>query len=235
MKIRLCVLLVLFELVLGCGHDRIDDREMALFESSRLIGKLKADLSTKNIRKSAKVSETILCITNDVARRKVLEDWINGLLSIDVADKLPRERYAMVKEASDVLGAEVMFAATKIGHDIDWKWTIRFRVISWLDGLVRNERRHLSELSTDDRQAREAWSFYQGLSELREMVVEDFELNGSWPQSGSAAEANLAKKFEEIVGRPLRSRKHVNRLGVYVNQVRARIEEERRSALERLE
>lgn len=231
MKVRLCVLLVLSELVLGCGPDRIDDRELELSDSSRMIENLKTDLSAKNIRMSAKVSETVLCITNEVLRRKVFENWVDGLLSIDVAKKFPRERYSMVKEASDVLGTEVMFAATKIGYDIDSRWTIRFRVISWLDHLVQNERRYLSESSEDDRRTREAWGFYQGLSELREMVVEDFELNGSWPSSDSTAAMKLAKKFEEVVGRPFRFRKSVTRLGAYVKQARARVEAERKAAL----
>jgi len=84
------------------------------------------------------------------------------------------------------------------------------------------------------REQNEEWNNYQALAEYRESEVESLEIHGFdvdlYPNDVDKMEA-LRAKFEKLIGRPVRRREDITRLGFYAKQARARIQAERDAAL----
>ena len=87
---------------------------------------------------------------------------------------------------------------------------------------------------SDIHQEMDKWKHYQALVEYRECAIENLELNGFDDRVynvGTERMDAIRVKFEKMIGRSVRPRSAINRLGQYQKKVRARIEQEMKDTL----
>lgn len=157
-------------------------------------------------------------------------------MNLPVEQLSPSDRYGVVRESCDLLGWSVVGALWDIGGNYEDIWELRFVVLDWLDAHIEEMHRLCCQKTGSIHEQRERWRSYQALSEFREQVVEnherfDFDESGKLPDKEKMDA--IRKRFEQRIGRPVRRREDIPRLGFYAKQVRARIQKERDAALKK--
>lgn len=235
MKRSLFIVISLLTLF-GCERQPFAAERTAECEAKALIRTLAANPTVRSVKDSRKVREKLMSLSGKNRRTSLWKEWRDALLEIPVERLSPSDRYGVIRESCDLLDWSVVGALWDIGGNYEDVWNLRFKTLDRLDAhveklrlLCHNEARSIDELC-------ERWRSYLALSEFREQVVEnherfDFDERGKSSDMGKMDA--IRKRFEQRIGRPVRKREEITRLGFYAKQARARIQKERDAALKK--
>ena len=220
----------------GCERLPFPAERAAEREAKVLIRALADAPTIRSVRASRKVREKLKSLSTAGRQVSLCEKWRDALLNLPVERLSPSDRYGVVRECCDILDWSVVGALWDIGGNREDVWELRFVVLDWLDANIEAMHRLCSQKSGAIHEQRERWRCYQSLSEYREQVVEnherfDFGERGKSPDMEKMDE--IRKRFEQRIGRPVRKREEITRLGFYAKQARARIHKERDAALKK--
>lgn len=227
--------LILLAIVCGCHEKEPSASDCATKKARCAMQMLATNAAVKVIKDSYSVRTNLALVTDRKRRLALIRDWERLLMSIPVEGLSPEKRFDAIKESSDMLNSYVSAALWDAGCDFGEIWDLHFRVLSWLDRQVSLMKPEVS--SNNDLSRRELltkWNFYQALAEWRETIVENherFDLDERMKMPGMERINEVRKRFEMMIGRPVRSCTEIKMLGHYHKLVRKRIEAEKNAAL----
>lgn len=218
----------------GCEKRPPAQEEKAVAESRVLIAALKTNASVRVIRKSDAVREKLKEVKDVSVRDGLIADWRKALENIPVVGMRPSDRYWSVREACHVLNSGLIGAMWEAGFSYEARWEAQLDTIEWLDRQIDAMKPRPPTWKSSRREQNEEWNNYQALAEYRESEVESLEIHGFdvdlYPNDVDKMDA-IRAKFEKLIGRPVRKREDITRLGFYAKRARARIQAERDAAL----
>lgn len=223
---------------LGCERHPPTQEEKAIAASRALIAALATNASVRVIMESDAVRENLKDVKERKKREALLSDWRDALKKIPVEGLRPSRRYAAIREACHMLNWDLIGAMWDVGSSYEKKWDAYFDTIEWIDRQVAAMKpaKQTSDGTWSWREENDKWDAYIGLAEYRESVIENLEIDefdkSRHPNDIEKMDA-IRAKFEKLIGRPVRKREDITRLGFYAKQVRARIQKERDAALKR--
>ena len=236
---RILMAIVCLVTAFACERRAPTEDERAEADVRALVKSLSRDASVRAIRASGAVRENLRGISEKSVRRALILDWEGALKSIRLEGLRPGERYWRVREACHMLFWDLVCAMRDAECSHDEIWHEIFGALTWLDRQVvamkpeRTAGGSLKEWRTED----EKWRSYQALAEYRETVIENLERAGFDEQiypNDVAKPDEIRKRLEAHIGRHVRSRDEITRLGLYVKQVRSRIQKERAEAMKEM-
>lgn len=222
--------------VLGCERHPPTQEEKAISASRALIATLATNASIRVIMKSDAVRENLKDVKEVSKRRALIADWRSALKSIPVKGLRPSDRYLSVREVCHLLVWNSICAMWVDEPSYVKAWEVYFDTIEWIDRQIveMKPEKPASDGTWSWREEHDKWDAYIGLAEYRESVIENLEIDGfneaRYPNDVEKMDA-IRAKFEKLIGRPVRKREDITRLGFYVKQARARIQKERDAAL----
>ena len=220
----------------GCEKRPLTQEEKAIAASRALIAALATNASVRVIKASERVRENLKDVKEKSKRDALIEDWRNALKSIPVKGFRPSDRYWASREACHVLNFDLIGAMWEAGFSYEARWKARLDTLKWLDRQIDAMKPRMPATKSSRHEQHEEWNNYQALMEYRESEIESLEINGfdvnSYPNDIDKMDA-IRAKFERLIGRPVRKREDITRLGFYAKQVRARIQKERDAALKK--
>jgi len=220
----------------GCERRPPTRAEEVILKSHTLIAMLATNASVRTIRASDEVRENLKDVKERSERESLREDWRNALKSIPVKGLRPSDRYLSVREACHMLVWNLICAMWIDEPSYEKAWDVYFDAIKWLDAQIAGMKpaKPADGSAWSRREENEKWDAYIGLVEYRESVIENLEIDefdkGRYPNDVDKMDA-IRAKFEELIGRPVRKREDITRLGFYAKRARARIQAERDAAL----
>ena len=218
----------------GCEKSPPTREEKAVAAARVLIGALATNASVRAIRESDAVRERLKDVKEKAKQDALITEWREALMRIPVESLRPSRRYAAVREACHMLNWDLIGAMYETGSDYVARWNVRFDTIRWLDRQILSMKPEKAMEIISWREENEKWNNYQALAEYRESVIENLEIDefneARYPNAVEKM-GMIRTKFEKLIGRPVRKREDITRLGFYVKQARARIQEERDAAL----
>ncbi len=221
---------------LGCERHPPTQEENAISASRALIATLATNASVRVIKASERVRENLKDVKGKSKRDALIEDWRNALKSIPVKGLRPSSRYVSVREACHMLNWDLIGAMYEAGTDYETRWNVRFDTVRWLDRQILSMKPEKTTKIISWREENEKWNNYQALVEYYESVIENLEIDefneARYPNDVEKMDA-IRAKFEKLIGRPVRKREEITRLGFYMKQARARIQKERDAALKK--
>lgn len=221
--------------MMGCERPPLTQEEEAILKSRTLIATLTTNASVRAIRRSDALRENLKVVKDIDARNELIADWREALKNISVDGMRPSDRYWSVREACHVLNLDLEGAMWEAGSSYEAMWDARLDTIKWLDRQIDAMKPRPPTRKSTRLEQNEEWNNYQALIEYRESEVENLEINGFdadlYPNDIDKME-EIRKKFENLIGRPVRKGEDIKRLGFYVKQARTRIQAERDAALE---
>lgn len=223
-----CCLFLL--LLCGCGDGNEALPDLSVLESCRMIDALKTNVCVRAVSNASGVRTNLLNISCSPIRSSLLKDWTKALFEVRLDDLSPTERSSVVKSVADAIEVDVVGAMSDLGYAYEDLWSMRFALLVWLDGQCRDADPRGMSPGGDWREEMSRWDCYQAVVEYREIVIENLELHGLDDRIVKVGEERLAsvrEKFEMIIGRAIRKRDEVSRLGYYVKEARARVLNER--------
>lgn len=218
----------------GCSDEGGGASDRAVRNACRAIRALSTNASMRVISASYSVRTNIALVSDREIRLSLIRDWESHLRGVPVEGLAPMERYAAIKGASDMLNSCVSAALWDCGCGYEEIWELHFRTLDWLDRQVRLMKpKDQKDSGVSRKEQLAAWTFYQALAEWREVIVENNELDFDERvgMSGMEKIEEVKHRFEAMIGRKVRPYSEIKRLGHYRKLVRARIEQERDSAL----
>ena len=233
LNLLLLMLVVIVGVVGGCSEKQVPVSELAVQNVRRAIQALATNASVKVIKESYGVRTNMAFVVDKEMRLALIRDWENHLRDIPVDELSPEKRYCAIKESSNMLNSYVSAALWDAGCDYGEIWELHFRSLNWLDEQVRLMKPEPKQ-NADRKDQRERWAFYQALAEWRETIVENherFDFDDRVGMSGMEKAEEIRRRFERVIGRPVRPQAEIKRLGQYHKIVRARIAQERDAAL----
>lgn len=198
---------------------------------------LSCDSSVRAIRATGAVRECLRQVPDKGVRLALIRDWEAALRNVPLEGLCPGDRYWRAREACHVLLWDLACAMRDAGCSSDEIWREVFDTLAWLDRQVAAMKpSRVADVGSwaKWREEERKWSAYQALAEYRETVMENLErdwFDGQiYPNEGAQTD-KVRRRLERYIGRRVRSREEITRLGVYVKQVRARIQKERAEAM----
>lgn len=223
--------------VLGCEKRPPTQEEKAIAASRTLIAALATNASVRVIMESDAVRENLKDVKKVAERRALIEDWRSALKDIPVKGMRPSSRYLSIREACHLLVWNSICAMWIDEPSYEKAWEVYFDTIEWIDRQIAAMKP--AKPTTDGtwswREENDKWDAYIGLAEYRESVIENLEIdefNEARYPNDIEKMGTIRAKFEKLIGRPVRKREDITRLGFYAKQARARIQKERDAALE---
>lgn len=236
LNLLLSMLVVHVGVVSGCSEKQVPFSELAVQNVRRSIQALSTNTSVKAIKESYSVRTNMASVVDKEMRLSLIRDWENHLRDIPVDKLSPEKRYCAIKESSNMLNSYVSAALWDAGCDYGEIWELHFRTLAWLDrqvALMKPEDSSCKNLSRRELSAK--WNFYQALAEWRETIVENherFDLDERVKMPGMERIDAIRRRFEIMIGRPVRPCTEIKMLGHYHKLVRKRIEAEKKAALD---
>ena len=235
---RIMFAIVVLCSALGCEKRPPTQEEKAVAASRALIAALKTNASVRVIMESDAVRENLKDVKERKKREALLADWRDALKRIPVEGLRPSRRYAAVREACHMLNWDLIGAMWDVGSSYEKTWNAYFDTIEWIDCQIAAMKpaKPTSDGNWSWREENDKWDAYIGLAEYRESVIENLEIDefnvARYPNDVEKMDV-IRAKFEKQIGRPVRKREDITRLGFYAKQVRARIQKERDAALKK--
>lgn len=229
---------ILMATLILCGQSGCEKRpptreENAIAAARVLIGALATNASVRAIMESDEVREKLRDVKEKAKRDTLITEWRDALKDIPVEGLRPSHRYVSVREACHMLNWDLIGAMYETGSDYVARWNVRLDTIRWLDRQILSMKPEKAMEIISWREENEKWNNYQALAEYRESVIENFEIDefneARYPNDVEKMDA-IRAKFEKLIGRPVRKREDITRLGFYVKQARLRIQKERAAA-----
>lgn len=233
--------IVLPVLILLCGQSGCERRPSiregkAIAEAHALIEALSTNASVRVITQSDAVREKLKDVKEKAKRDAVITEWRKSLKNISVDGLRPSDRYWSVREACHVLNLDLAGAMREAGFSYEERWDAYLDTIKWLDRQIDAMKPRTPTTRRSRSEQNEEWDNYQALVEYRETEIENLEIHGFdvnlCPNDVREMDA-IREKFENLIGRPVRKREDITRLGFYEKQARARIQKERDAALKK--
>lgn len=218
----------------GCSDPVASPSEVAVAMSNHLMNRLSSNASVRVIIETKNVRSNLTYVVDDRRRRDMINEWKTSLYNIPVKGLRPSDRYAAVREAYRVVTWDVVGAMWDIAESYEDAWSVYFESLEWLDAQCEKMRPGIPRDDSDIHQEMDKWKHYQALVEYRECAIENLELNGFDDKVynvGTERMDAIRVKFERMIGRSVRPRSAINRLGQYQKKVRARIEQEMKDTL----
>ena len=230
---RILTALVCSLALCGCGERTYTEDEQNEKAALSLISALSTNASVRAIRASGAVRDCLKRLTTPHERETLLVSWRDALKKIQVEQLRPSERYWSVREACHVLVWDYVCSLQDSGGSYEEMWQSYLDTLTWLDSQIAKMKPDIDG-RCERRKAHECWDSYQALAEYRESVIENLEIDefdkGRYPNDIDKMDA-IRAKFEKLIGRPVRKREDITRLGFYAKRARARIQAERDAAL----
>ena len=231
---HLTVQFVILTMLCGCSDSAITPSDEVVDRANRLVGVLVTNATVRAIRETGNIRTNLLDLSDVRLRHNIIKKWKASLFGIPVEDLRPSDRYALIREAYRLVSWDVVGALWDIDKSYENMWEIHFEALDWLDAQCKKMKPRIPQMDFDARREREKWNYYQALVEYRESVIENLELNGFDERIydvGLARMDVIRKRFEIMIGRPVRSREKIKILGRFAKQARERIIKERDAAL----
>lgn len=225
---------VISAMLCGCSDSVITPADEAISRSRRLMDVLSTNATVRVIRETENVRTNLLALTDVHLRRDIIKEWKASLYDMRVEDLRPSDRYASIREAHRLVSWDVVGALWDIHESYESMWEIHLEALAWLDAQCKKMQPGIPQKGFDVRREREKWNFYLALVEYRESAIENLELNGFDERIYDVERARMdvvRKRFEIMIGRPVRPREEIKILGRFAKEVRARIVKERDAAL----
>ena len=235
---RIMLAVIVLCCVLGCEKRPPTQEEKAISASRALIAALATNASVRVIMESDAVRENLTNVKEKSEREALIADWRSALKGIPVKGLRPSDRYAAIREACHFLVWNLICAMWVDEPSYEKAWEVYFDAINWIDRQIAAMRpaKPASDGTWSWREENDKWDAYIGLAEYRESVIENLEIDefdkSRHPNDIDKMDA-IRAKFEKLIGRPVRKREDITRLGFYAKQVRARIQKERDAALKK--
>ena len=232
---------IMFAALILCGQSGCEKRpptreEKAVAAARVLIGALATNASVRAIMESDEVREKLKDVKEKAKRDALITEWREALMRIPVEGLRPSRRYAAVREACHMLNWDLIGAMYETGSDYVARWNVRLDTIRWLDRQILSMKPEKAMEIISWREEDEKWNNYHALAEYRESVIENFEIDefneARYPNDVEKM-GTIRAKFEKLIGRPVRKREDISRLGFYAKQARARIQKERDAVLKK--
>ena len=231
---RIMLLAVILGGPCGCEKRPPTREETAIAASRALVAALATNASVRAIMASDAVREQLKEVKVASMKSALLAEWRDALMGIPVEGLRPSCRYAAVREACHMLTWDLIGAMYEVGADYETRWRVRLDTVKWLDRQIREMKPTSGAKAVSWQEENERWNNYQALVEYRESVIENFEIDefnpARYPNDVDKMDA-IRAKFEKLIGRPVRKREDITRLGFYAKRARARIQAERDAAL----
>ncbi len=232
---ELLTALACFVMLCGCDKRPHSEDERREEEVRSLVSVLATNASVRAIRASGAVRERLKGLKSKPERETLLAVWRDALKNIPSEGLRPSERYWSVREACHLLVWDFVCALQDGGSSYEEMWQSYLDTLAWLDAQIGRMKPVMSG-KCERRKANEWWDSYQALAEYRESVIENLEIDefdkSRHPNDIDKMDA-IRAKFERLIGRPVRKREDITRLGFYAKQARARIQKERDAALKK--
>jgi len=216
-------------LLSGCGdHGRVPV-DKAVSRSKCLVGELSTRATVKAVVATESIRTNLASMTDCRHRLDIIDQWKQSLYNMPVDNLRPSERYACVSEAYRVVTWSVVGAMWDMRESYEDAWAVYLEALGWLDDQCQKMKPTAPQEGYDAFAEREKWKYYRALAEYRESVIENLEINGFDERIyhvGKDRMDAVKKKFETVIGRPVRPREDVRLLGRYVKEVRAEINKE---------
>ena len=184
----------------------------------------------KTVVETHRIRERLNMVEDDAARRGALQTWRKTLMSLDLTSLPVLDRVCIVREIGHCLLWYAVGARCDMGASYIDRWNDYFETLTWIDGQVAALKPELSgePLPQDQasrRKLQERWDAYLVAVECRENVIENLEIDGFdervFPQDIEDMKA-IRDRFERIIGRRVRARKEIARLGTFAKEARPR-------------
>ena len=234
---------ILMATLILCGQSGCEKRpptreENAIAAARVLIGALATNASVRAIMESDEVREKLRDVKEKAKRDTLITEWRDALKDIPVEGLRPSHRYVSVREACHLLVWNLICAMWVDEPSYEKAWEVYFDAINWMDCQIAAMKpaKPASEGTWSWREENDKWDAYIGLVEYRESVIENLEIDqfdkGRHPNDVDKM-GTIRAKFEKLIGRPVRKREDITRLGFYAKQARARIQKERDAVLKK--
>jgi len=220
----------------GCSDSAPTPSAVALQESAILIGALETNSSVRTIKRTGGVRAMLDVIADSEKRNATMRKWRTALFGISLEGLSPSERYGSIREVSRMATRDMVGAMWDMGGSYEEVWETYFETLTWLDKQCCAMKPKEPSLDCDWREEKSKWDYYGALVEHRECVIENLELNGfddGLYHVGAARIDVARKKFETLIGRPVRPSGEIKLLGRYAKEARKRVLKERDDAFRR--
>lgn len=229
MRVCLIAVMLLF-FCCGCERHSLSLDERACLRVGVLTDALKTNVTIRAIQLSGTLRECLNEVGDSKKRKKLIFDWRDALFNVAVDGLNVENRFGVIKESATLLDWDVVCAMHDAGCSVDEVWSLRFRIVDWLDDHIARMRKLCDKRELDYRGRHAAWMFYQALAEYREQLVENFErfyLDDRDFRRNEEQLGCLRQKLSAKIGRAVRCPSEIKKIGVYVRQVRDQIRQER--------
>lgn len=225
---------VILAMLCGCSDSVIAPSDEAVSRAKRLVGELLTNATVRVVRETESIRTNLLALTDVRLRHDIIKEWKAALYDIQVEELRPSDRYAIIREAHHLVSWDVIGALWDIDESYEKMWEIHLESLAWLDAQCKKMKPGIPQKGFDARLEREKWNYYLALAEYRESAIENLELNGFDERIYDVGPTRMdvvRKRFEIMIGRPVRPREEIKTLGRFAKEVRARIVKERDAAL----
>ena len=233
-------LLLLFVVsFIGCSREDRAFSSVSDADSRHLLSVVSTNPTAKTVVETRRIRERLNMVEDDAARRGALQTWRKTLMSLDLTSLPVLDRACAVREIGHCLLWDAVGARCDMGASYADRWNDYFESLSWIDGQVAALKPEssgglLSQDQASRRKLLERWDAYLVIVEFRENVIENLEIDGFdervFPHDIEDMKA-IRDRFERIIGRRVRARKEITRLGTFAKAARRRVLKERNAAL----
>jgi len=217
----------------GCGESSRTASDEAAVSARCLMGVLSTNSSVRAIKGTEGVRSNLRSIDDMRLRRKVINEWQRALYDISVDQLRPSDRYCVICESVNMVNWSVVGALWETGCSFEDAWSVYLSTLEWLDIQCKKMKPNSQSIVADAREELEKWRYYQALAEYRENIIENLEINGldvGIYNVGVVRIDAVKRRFEKVIGRPVRPSKEIKHLGLHAKRVRDIITKEREAA-----
>jgi len=225
---------VLLIVLCGCGDSEQTPLDEACSRAKHLIGALSTNATVRAIVATEAIRTDLANMADNPRRIKIIDLWKRSVYDIPVDNLKPSDRYKSVSEAYRVVAWSVVGAMWNMRESYEEAWDVYLEAICWLDVQCRKMKPTAPQKGFDVLIEKDKWKYYRAIAEYRESVIENLEINGFDERiyRVTAERMDAAKRrFEIVIGRPVRPREEIKLLGHYVKVVREKILQEMERAL----
>lgn len=216
--------------VLGCSQQAAVEDDKGLVSAARERVEALTELpGGKIVASGAEILGLLSSITNVTIRLQLIKEWEQALYSRSASSLAPTGKGAESRYVREAVGRGVLNALRDSGCTDRDVWDVKFRLLNWMRSRVAELRpKTYDPVSKENR---ESWGDYETAVLTYENTVEQFELdmNDSGRWHGESQEMEIRREFSKLIGRRVRGKNEIKRLGLYSRLAREKIDNEKKS------
>ena len=224
-----CLVLSLVLVGAGCSDRQTPMSQKAESNVRSLIALLATNVTAKAVKESEGVRSNLVLFCDLKAQRRALDEWRMALKNMSLGALDSQERYEVIRAAVRALSWNYAGALHDVGGEEKEIWSSKLDTLKWLDEKIGETKMACLDRSRPFRAQKESWMFYLALVEFREQFVENlerFDFQDACRSVPDQERDRLRKSFEQLIGRRVRKREEILRLGVYVRERRDQVQKE---------